>query len=449
MGITPTSTIYPQSIGVPHAPRRKTPGFGDDLSSAINPAVAYHSEAQPVSVKEMLVDPITRKKYGIESPFDEQVLRLNPWEKLKLNTKEAFVTLPRNIYRGLKGDPRFTFSDYLKVTNVPYYLGGAVLALSFRAGRDRMGFARQLVGVGLYYAGVLAANKSIDAFYKARTGVDLGLKFRKANGNIEKVFASSDFPRTDLLKGDDYRKMMNKMGVPQDVSDPRREVQNNLQSIISSSRADKLILGNVLAAIGAGYIARSDAWGNITQGWGNLKNIWEHESKAEGNVLRRLANTGTHVNSKVADAVKEAVLGTAESGAGKPYLRYATLGGAASLVALIGAHSWMTSQQIRKRYESPFITNLSPALAPEQSASTAALQEKLPGGSIDKLPRKGVFAIAQKMESGGQAPVSAALPAPDPFQIPSGMAGGDSFPSQAVPGLSGQANLSGQGGNFR
>lgn len=403
MGITPTSTTYPYLNGASYPPRKKPLAFGEEAYSPINPAVAYRSEAQPASVKDMLVDPITRKKYGIESAFDDKLLRLNAWEKLKLNSKETFVTLPKNIYLGLKGDPHFTFSDYLNVTSVPYYLGGAVLALSFRAGRDKIGFARQAVGVGLYYAGVMAANKGIDAFYKARTGVDLNLKFCKANGDIEKVFASTDFPRTDLLKAEDHRKLMKKMGIPHDVADPKREIQDNLQSIISGSRADKLILGNILAAIGAGYIARSDAWGNVFKGWGNLKNVWDLKNKKEGPILERIANTGTHLNSKIADAVKEAFYSKAGDASAK-YFRYATLGGAASLVALIGAHGWITSNRMRKRYESPFITNLSPALAPEQSASTAALQQQLPGGSIDKLPRKGVFAIAQKMELGQPAP---------------------------------------------
>lgn len=400
------------ATGANQRPRNKALAFGEETQPAINPAVAYKLDAQPTSIKDMLVDPITRKKYAIPSAFDEEILRLNYWEKIKLNTKQTFVTLPQNIGKGLKGDPHFTFSDYLNVTTIPYYLGGAVLALSFRAGRDKIGFARQLVGVGLYYSGVLAANKGIDAFYKARTGVDLNLKFKKANGDIEKVFASSDFPRTDLLKPEDTRKLMNKMGVPADISDPKREVQDNLQNIISSSRADKLILGNILAAVGAGYIARSDAWGHVTQRWGNLKNIWNFDYKNEGNVLQRLANTGTHINSKMADALKEAIKGKANNSS--KVMRYATLGGAASLVAMIGAHSWITSSQMRKRYSSPFITNLSPALAPEQSASTAALQETLPGGNIDKLPRKGVFAIAQKMESGSAEPATPDATLSDP-----------------------------------
>ncbi|WP_373531052.1 hypothetical protein [Vampirovibrio sp.] len=395
----------------------------------MNPALAYHNEASPVPVTDLLADPITRKKYNLDTPFDDNLLRLNAWGKTKLAAHETLVKLPKTIYHGLRGDSNFTFSNFLNVTSIPYYAGGAVLALSFAAGRAKVDFARQAVGVGLYYLGVLGANKSIDSFYKAKTGVDLNLKFRKANGDVERVFASTDFPRFDLLQGNDYRRMMKRLGVPDDVSDPKREVQDQVRTIISAARADKLILGNILAAVGAGYIARSDAWTSLFKvkdgGWSNLKNIWNFQYKTEGNVVTRLVNTGTHIGSKIADPFKEAFMGTAHQ-AGldaqalkkAKYLRYGVWGTAGALVAMIFGHSWMASARSRKPFESPFITNLSPALAPEQSSLTAAIQQQLPGGHVDKLPRKGVFEVAQRMETGQPGVSNDSMPISGPI-IPS------------------------------
>lgn len=428
MGITPNLTTQFIANRASFRPTAPPVAFGEEPSSTVNPTLAYHNDATPAPVTELLADPITRKKYDIETPFDDKLLRLNTWGKTKLAAHESFVKLPKSIYHGLRGDPNFTFSNFLNVTSVPYYLGGAFLALSFAAGRAKVDFARQAVGVGLYYLGAVASNKSIDAFYKAKTGIDLNLKFRKANGDVERVFASTDFPRTDLLEKSDYRRMMKGLGVPDDVSDPKREVQDHVREIISAARADKLILGNILAAVGAGYIARSDGWSSLFKvkdgGWENLRNIWNFQNKSEGNVLTRLAHTGTHVTSKIAEPLQEAFLGKTntsglsdkavqEAVRNSRYMRYGVLGTAGTLIAMIFGHSWIASRRSQKPFESPFITNLSPALAPEQSPVTAAIQERLPGGQVDKLPRKGVFEVAQRMESGQQT-----FSLPDSTELP-------------------------------
>lgn len=420
MGITPINTSYPNPAGASLRPPL-TP-WGQSVNTltgptpdGVNPALLYRQDTRPAPVTELLADPITRKKYGLSTPFDDTLLRLSPWGKLKLSAHETFVKLPQTLYHGLRGDQKFTFSNFLNVTSIPYYAGGLVLALSFRAGRANFDFARQMVGVGLYYLGTMGANKGIESFYKAKTGVDLNLRFRKANGDVERVFASTDFPRFDLLESNDYRRMMTRLGVPDDVSDPKREVQDRVRTIISAARADKLILGNILAAVGAGYIARSDAWASVVQGgpggWGNLKNIWNLKNKLEGGPIDRLANTGSHVASKLAEPFKEAFFGKANT-AGMSALdirhanlkRYGVWGTVGTLGAMILAHSWIASRLSRKTFESPFITNLSPALAPEQSAVTAAIQQQLPGGPVDKLPRKGVFEVAQRLESGQASP---------------------------------------------
>lgn len=425
MGISYISTTqypkpgssFPQAPVRPSGPisaKRADLKYGQEAQTPVNPAVVYHNDARVAPVTELLVDPITRKRYDINTPFDDKLMRLNAWGKAKEGFRKNFVALPTTIAQGLKGDNRFTFSDYLDVTSIPYYLGGAFLAVSFLAGRDKINASRQAVGVGLYYLGALAATKGIDAFYKATTGVDLNLRFHRANGDVERVFSSTDFPRFDLLEERDYRRMMKRLGVPEDVSDPKREVQDQVRNIISASRADKLILGNLLAAVGAGYIARSDAWGNTFTGWGQLKPLFKTGGR-EGGLLERLGKAKDIIGPKFSEPLKEAFLTNPNK-----TMRYGILGGSAALISMIIVHSWAASRRGERRFESPFITNLSPALAPEQSPLTAALQQHLPGGQVNKLPRKGVFDIAQRMESGKPStPFNAAMtPMPFPPKLP-------------------------------
>src|SRR5262249_6127960 len=67
---------------------------------------------KPVPVTDLLMDPITRKRYKIAASFDDELLRLSPWGKAKLGLQNIFVTIPGTIYQGLRGDGHFTFSDH-------------------------------------------------------------------------------------------------------------------------------------------------------------------------------------------------------------------------------------------------------------------------------------------------------------------------------------------------
>jgi hypothetical protein len=349
-----------------------------------------------VPVTDMLVDPITRKKFDIESPYSDKLLRMGPLQKFKLDLQQSTVALPKTILQGLRGDSQYTLTDFLHVSSIPYYLGGLFLVGSFVAGGDRVNAARQGVGVLLYYLGVMAANKGVDQFYKWHTGVDLDLRYRKSNGDIEKVYASADFPRMDLLSHQDYEQMAKKMGVPVNVADPKREVNDQARLVAGAARFDKLILGNLLAAIGAGYIARSDAWARLLKDNGAIRAAWNMKDKQVGNFGSRLKATGQILWSKMQPALQETVLG------GKNplnlWLRRGVLGSVAMLGSLIFYHGWRTLNRSQRNYESPFISNLSPELAPEQSAHTAALQRHLPGGTVKRLPRQGAFEIVQSWQ---------------------------------------------------
>ncbi len=353
-------------------------------------------EEKAVALTDLLVDPITRKKYDLDTPFTDRLLKQTVPQKIKMSFQHGFVTLPKTIVQGLKGDNRFTFSDFLDVANIPYYLGGACLAGSFILGGDRFNGLRQGIGVATYFLGIAATNLGINEFFKYRTGIDLNQKYRKPNGDVEKVFASVDFPRLDLLSDAQYEKLIRKMGIPTNVADPKREVNDQTRQIISAARADKLILGNIAAAIGAGYIARNELWGRLLDSNSPLKAIWSKDAQ-QGDWMNRSQKTLEFFKAKIGPAVKEVFFGAANEA--NPWLRRSLWGGLAASSGLVLWHCWNVMSRQDRPYLSPFLSNLPPELAPELSPETAAIQHNLPGGDVPRLNRQSIFETVQHVEA--------------------------------------------------
>jgi hypothetical protein len=369
-------------------------------------------EEKAVALTDLLVDPITRKKFDLDTPFTDRLLHLTPAQQVKLSLQHGFITLPKTIVQGLKGDNRFTFSDFLDVANIPYYLGGAVLAGSFLAGGDRFNGLRQGIGVGTYFLGIMASNLGINQFFKMKSGVDLNQKYRKPNGDIEKVFASVDFPRLDLLTEADYSKLARKMGIPSNVADPKREVNEQTRQIISTARADKLILGNLAAAIGAGFVARSELWARLLDSNNPLKTIWSPRAEHQGTLMNRLAKTNAFLWAKTAPALKETLHGPV--GEASPWLRRSVWGSLAACTGLVFWHCWNAMNRNQRAYQSPFLSNLPPQLAPELSPETAAIQRNLPGGEVPRINRQSIFETVRNVEARTQ------LAATNPAEGPTG-----------------------------
>lgn len=299
-----------------------------------------------------LIDPITAKERNIHHVPVDKVLEYNTLDNVAYSLKTLFVTLPKTVMKGLRGDSDFSFSDFMMLSQIPYYLGGLCLTGSFLAGKDKFNAVKQGVGVGLYYLGVMSANKLINVIYQKRYGVDLDLKYRRADGRVEKVFASVDFPRFDLLTPKQYREMQDRMGIPTTVADRDQACREQLFRVIGSSRTMKLLLGNVLAAVGAGFIARSDAWGRLLGNQGTFRKIWT--DPLAGGLINRLANSFEALKSLVRPAVLEKTIGAAHETA--PWLRRLTWGSVAAIVGLCLLESMNVIKA--QRYESSPVTLL-------------------------------------------------------------------------------------------
>ncbi|MCA9798946.1 MAG: hypothetical protein KC474_05300 [Cyanobacteria bacterium HKST-UBA04] len=199
-------------------------------------------------------------------------------DKTLLSLKTTFVTLPQTIVAGLRGDKAFSFSDAMLLGKVPYVLGGAMLVGSYLAGGNRREAIRQGAAVAMYLMGALVTNKLVDGIYRHRWGLDLARKYRSKFGKIEPMYASVDFARFDLLSEADYQRLAKKMGIPERVHNREGAVQEQIKYAIARSRTLKILLSTLLSAIGAGYMARTDAWLSVPDKLAALRPVWRDGS---------------------------------------------------------------------------------------------------------------------------------------------------------------------------
>jgi hypothetical protein len=317
-------------------------------------------ELSPLS-SQPLLDPITRKSLNLPPPSRDQVLRLNRGQKILLGLRNLFVEMPRQVVSGLRGDPDFTGSHLLNIATIPYYLGGAVLAGSFAAGGDRRIFARQATGVVLYYLGMMAANMGVNTLCKMTSGVDLDLRYRTKGGDIQKVFASLDWPRFDVLEDADYERMAAKMRIPADIADPRQEVRRRSREVASDANMNKLLWGNALAAFGAGWIARRIPWERLTLTdiRRSLALLWR---SGAGQTARHRLQESAHLAGDVVRTVWESAI-AGHAGESNASLRRLVLTAMAAIGGWIG---WDIVQTARgdsdHAYQPPQVERLSPEL---------------------------------------------------------------------------------------
>lgn len=205
-----------------------------------------------------LPDPITSKNPLIpaDRPLDDWTC-LDNW---LLNLHTLAVTTPKTILKGLRGDRDFNFADFQLLSKIPYYVGGLFLVLSQVAPRNPQATLKTAAGVGAYYLGLQWTDAAINQLYKIRNGIPLDLRYRSADGRVQLALASADFPRTDLLSDAQYRNMCRKMGIPETVADPKNACNEQIRHAIVASRTLKLMEGNLLAALGAGYLAKHAGW---------------------------------------------------------------------------------------------------------------------------------------------------------------------------------------------
>lgn len=203
----------------------------------------------------------------------------------------AFTIYPA---KGMKGSKNANFYEFLTMGTVPYIIGSATLMSVFNiANKHFAPFARtkaselgQKMALGVLFYGIL---KSISKSFvsipiKAATGINTEQPYAKVIYELpedindtditsiehHKVFESVEFPRWDLLYGDEtkgekrnfrYDKIAKKLGMGENLKDSDQEVKPRIKEVIVKANLAKNISSYLWAATGVG-IAFQKPWEN-------------------------------------------------------------------------------------------------------------------------------------------------------------------------------------------
>ncbi len=188
--------------------------------------------------------------------------------------------------KGITGNKNSNFYEFLTMGTIPYLAGSAMLMGVFNLAnkhyshfdKSKAGVAGKKLALGVVFYG-LAKNISksfVTTPVKHITGVDTELPYAKVNYELpddvndtdvvsieyHKVFESVEFPRWDLLYGDDnkgeirngyYDKIANKLGLGNDLTDSDQEVKPLIREIVVKTNMAKTISSYLWAATAVGF----------------------------------------------------------------------------------------------------------------------------------------------------------------------------------------------------
>ena len=188
--------------------------------------------------------------------------------------------------KGITGNRNSNFYEFLTMGMIPYVAGSAMLMGVFNLAnkyyshfdKSKAAVVGRKLALGVVFFG-LAKNISKSFVTKPVqyiTGVDTELPYAKVNYELpddindtdvvsieyHKVFESVEFPRWDLLYGDDekgeirnkyYDKVAKKLGLGEDLNDSDQDVKPLIREIVVKSNMAKTISSYLWAATAVGF----------------------------------------------------------------------------------------------------------------------------------------------------------------------------------------------------
>ncbi len=197
--------------------------------------------------------------------------------------------------KGLKGSKNANFYEFLTMGMVPYLTGSAMLMAVFNAAdKFYQPFARtkaselgkkMALGVVFYGLAKSISKSLISTPVHMMTGIDIERPYAKVIYELpddvndtditsieyHKVFESVEFPRWDLLYGDEakgekrnyrYDRIAKKLGMGHDLNDSDQEVKSRIKEIIIKASLAKNISSYLWAATGVA-LAFQKTWNNF------------------------------------------------------------------------------------------------------------------------------------------------------------------------------------------
>lgn len=237
---------------------------------------------------------IISENISVQDKEHDKLRKTDLITKTKIGIDTALNT-PGYAYRGMKGDPDFNFYEYLKVSKIPYYIGGLGLAGVCLAGKNKYSvadasanhriFKKVLTGVLMYYIAKEVANAVIDIPVKLFRGIDLNMPYKKVTslreGNPlnlpnnkkpsnQNVFESTEFTRWDLLykhgpntdMNENFDKIAKKFGAKEKLVDADSTLIPKIRELIIMASSWKYMLSAPFVILGLG-LAQQESFENV------------------------------------------------------------------------------------------------------------------------------------------------------------------------------------------
>ena len=226
----------------------------------------------------------TGEKKELEYNHDT-LLSNNPITRFKVGMDKFTNALTVYPAKGLKGSKNANFYEFLTMGSIPYITGSLTLMAVFNAAnkfykpfaQTKASAIGQKMALGVLFYGILksASKALVNKPVHLLTGIDTERPYAKVIyelpdnihdtdiTNIEhhKVFESVEFPRWDLLYGDEangekrnyrYDKIAKKLGMGKDLKDSDQEVKPRIKEIVVKTNLAKNISSYLWAATGVG-----------------------------------------------------------------------------------------------------------------------------------------------------------------------------------------------------
>ncbi|MEZ4575862.1 MAG: hypothetical protein R2857_13250 [Vampirovibrionales bacterium] len=199
-------------------------------------------------------------------------------DKTLLSLKTTFVTLPQTIVaKGCGATRRFLFPMLCCWARCrTCWVGPCWSVATWPVATGARPFDRGLLF--MYLMGALVTNKLVDGIYRHRWGLDLARKYRSKFGKIEPMYASVDFARFDLLSEADYQRLAKKWVSPSACIIAKGRCRSRLSMPLHGAVRLRFYWALLLSAIGAGYMARTDAWLSVPDKLAALRPVWRDGS---------------------------------------------------------------------------------------------------------------------------------------------------------------------------
>ena len=265
--------------------------------------------------------------------------------------------------KGLKGSKNANFYEFLTMGTVPYLIGSGMLMAVFNAAdRFYAPFARtkasalgkkMALGVVFYGLAKSLSKTLISTPVHMMTGINIERPYAKVNYELpddindtditsieyHKVFESVEFPRWDLLYGDEtkgekrnyrYDRIAKRLGMGAELNDSDQEVKSRIKEILRKAPRAKNISSYLWAATGVALAFQKP--------WENFFNVMTFKFWKGKEFTKSVKSFGKNFVKSVKELYKGEGHGITKH-AGKILI------GAAALSSILGVINTMSSSQ--------------------------------------------------------------------------------------------------------